>query len=113
MTAPLATLAAILTQENAALAVLDTDAAAALLPAKQQAAEALAALHPTQADLAALAPLAAENRRLLERAITAQHSVIGLIARAARATPAAAPRYGAAGRLVAPTAAPVAIAASA
>jgi len=113
MNDPLAKLRTVLAAENKALAALDTDAAAALLPAKAAAAAAFAALRPPPADLADLARLAAENRRLLERAIAAQQAVIGLIARAARAGPAPAPRYGAAGRLLPPGAPPVAIAASA
>ena len=48
------------------------------------------------------ATLAAENRRLLERGLAAQGRVIAVIARAARARPATAPRYGASGALAGP-----------
>ncbi len=91
-------LAALLVEENAALAALDLPRAAAMLRDKQRAAEALATARPLaitalidaaqQREAAALglrlAALAAENRRLLERAIAVQAKVIEIIARAGR-----------------------------
>jgi hypothetical protein len=110
MTNPSAALEAVLEAENTALAAHDTAAAIALLPRKQQAAAALDAATPPSPRLHALA---LENQRLLARTIAAQQEVIALIARAARATAPTAPRYGAAGRLVAPAAGAVAIRAEA
>lgn len=119
-----AALAALLEQENRLLEALDLAAAAALLPAKQSAAAAFVRAHaaaspnpPAPRDAATslgvrLRALAAENRRLLERALAAQGRVIAVIARAARKQPAAAPRYGASGALAGPrTPAPLAISA--
>jgi len=132
MTTPLlhaaAALADILAAENLALAALDLRAAAPLLPAKRQAADAFASAH---ARLAAAGPpdtatramlqqtarrlgaLAEENRRLLERALSVQTRVMEVIAQAVPRASAQAPRYGAQGALVGRhTALPVAIAAS-
>jgi hypothetical protein len=122
-----AALAALLEHENRLLEALDLAAAAALLPAKQGAASAFlrAQLHTkasggippgVRAEMAALGGrlgrLAAENRRLLERGLAAQGRVIAVIARAVRAHPATAPRYGASGALAGPrTPAPLAISA--
>jgi len=122
------TLADILTAENAALAALDIGLATHLLVAKRQAADGFAAAH---ARLAATGPLpppararletvavtlrgaAEENRRLLERAIAVQTSVMDVIARAAPHAGTQAPRYGAQGGLVGRNhMLPVAIAAS-
>lgn len=104
-----AALGDVLGQENAALKRLDFAAAAALLPAKESAIANLAACAgnepaeaappPSPEDLSAarhLAALAAENRALLERAITVQTRVIGIIASAARQQ--TAPSYAADGR---------------
>ncbi len=120
-----AALAALLEHENRLLEALDLAAAAALLPAKQGAASAfLRAQARTQSSggiapagraamtglAARLRTLAADNRRLLERGLAAQGRVIAVIARAVRAHPAAAPRYGASGALAGPrTPAPLAI----
>lgn len=98
-------LAAILVRENAALAALDLRGAAAMLADKQQAAAAFAAAlpgaRPPSAELARLLrDLAHENRERLELAVTIQRRIIGIIARAVRAT-APAPRYGATGAMTA------------
>ncbi len=97
-------LAALLEQENAALARLDLPCAVALLPAKQAAAGRLADLQQAApgADAAVvtrLHTLAEDNRRLLERAIAVQGEVIGVIA---GALPKAAgpPGYAASGASV-------------
>jgi hypothetical protein len=111
-------LSVILVQENAALAALDLVSAGGFLAAKRAATEALArageADPGTMPDLAVaerLRDLAAENRRLLERAIAVQGRVIAVVA---RATPRSAvmPRYGANGGL-ARTGRPAAVALSA
>lgn len=94
-------LAETLAQENAALAALDLGAAAALLPAKQAAAEAFmqactASSAATDAALAArLRDLAEENQRLLEHGIRVQTRVLGLVVRALPGR--AISRYGATG----------------
>ena len=122
-----AALAAVLEHENRLLEALDLAAAAALLPAKQGATASFlrAQMHtkasggiagagrPAITGLGArLRTLAAENRRLLERGLAAQGSVIAVIARAVRAHPATASRYGASGALVGPrTPTPLAISA--
>jgi hypothetical protein len=122
-----AALAALLEHENRLLEALDLAAAAALLPAKQDATAAFlrAQAHTkasggiapvgrtTMTGLAArLRTLAAENRRLLERGLAAQGRVIAVIARAVRAHPATASRYGASGTLAGPrTPTPLAISA--
>ena len=120
-------MAALLEQENRLLQALDLAAAAALLPAKQNAADAFirAQTHakltggiPQAGRAAAIAlgtrlrTLAAENRRLLERGLAAQGRVIAVIARAVRTRPATAPRYGASGAFAGPrTPTPIAISA--
>lgn len=122
-----AALAELLEQENRLLEALDLAAAAALLPAKQNAAAAFvraqmiaqesggippAARDPAVALGTRLRSLAATNRRLLERGLAAQGRVIAVIARAARMHHAAAPRYGASGAFAGPRT-PVALAISA
>ena len=118
-----AALAALLEHENRLLEALDLAAAAALLPAKQGAATAFLQAQAHAKSSGGIAPaitglgarlrtLAAENRRLLERGLAAQGRVIAVIARAVRAHPATAPRYGASGALAGPrTPAPLAISA--
>jgi hypothetical protein len=112
-------LAEALDAENRALAALDLEAAVALAPAKSAAADAFAAARDAAAKADARAEgqertlaeqlgrrlegLAAENRRLLERAITLQAQVIETIAGAA--LPAAGPgTYGRLGERRAPIA---------
>lgn len=104
LAAAIAALAALLEQENAALARLDLACAVALLPAKQAAAARLADLQQAapNADSAALdrlQALAEDNRRLLERGIAVQGELIGVIA---GALPKAAgpPGYAASGASV-------------
>jgi hypothetical protein len=105
-------LAETLAAENAALTALDLPRAVSLIPEKQRASDAFAAAqalarrgtepHAEAARLAArLHDLAAENRRLLERAINVQSRVLGLVARAVpRATAHRnGTRYGANGNL--------------
>lgn len=129
-----ATLAAVLTAENAALVALDITRAAQLVIAKREAAGAFAGAHAhlaatghagngqtdaaTRDALAAalrhLHSLAAENRLLLERAIATQTRVLDIIANAVPRASAQAPRYSPRGALVGRNhAPPVAIAASA
>lgn len=102
-----AVLAETLAEENAALAALDLQRAAAMLPDKQRAAAAFVAVQTTHVVgshrataerlVRRLRSLVAENKALLERAIVVQGRVIGVIARAA--APAVAPSgYGARGR---------------
>lgn len=106
MLAAAARLERVLQAENAALQTLDMVALPALLPEKQAAAAGLAAAEAPPArtpEFAALAErlrgLAAENRRLLERAIEVQDRVLRLVAGAAQqAGRRDAARYGAAGR---------------
>ena len=96
--APADRLAIVLRQENAALEQMDLRAATALLPEKTAA---LAGLPPdgiAAPDLHALAHLAEENRRLLERAMRAQAQVIEIITRAVMAA-AVPPSYGASARV--------------
>ena len=90
-------MAEVLQAENAALAALDLPQAGAMLARKQRAladlaaAQTLAAATPRDsAERMArrLQALAIENKRLLERAITAQGRVIGVIAQAATANAA-------------------------
>ena len=104
-------LADVLQTENAALAALNMAAAARLLPEKLAAADAFAIAQAgagakerqagrpgVELDAVAqrLQALAAENRRLLERAMLVQGRVIATVAKAARATAErAAPGYGA------------------
>ena len=106
-------LAEALKAENEALAALDLGRAAAMAAAKMQASDAFAAataeatrtgikaMGEERGTTAALADrlqsLGAENRRLLEHAITLQSRVIETIANAALPR-AVAPGYGALGR---------------
>jgi hypothetical protein len=94
-----ARLEAILRAENEALGRHDAVAATAFLEEKLAAASALSATGLSLEDGERLRTLAAENRRLLERAIKVQSRIIAMVARAAQASPAAA-RYGAKGRAV-------------
>jgi len=98
----------VLERENAALKAMDIRRATALLPEKSAAIADLTASGEASGkensahDLTALARklenLAAENRRLLERAIVVQQRVIGIVARAT-ASAAREPAYGAQGRM--------------
>lgn len=111
-------LAATLAQENTALAALDLGAAAALLREKNVAMVAFAAAQRGAAAQPAgplsgadrevaeqlgrqLADLAAENRRLLERAIYVQRRVVGVMASAVPKAVVGAVRYGATGTMTA------------
>jgi hypothetical protein len=112
-----AALAEALAAENAALAAFDLGRAAAMLPAKQAAADALAALLPATPEDAArplaarLRDLLAENRVLLERAIRVQGRVLRLVA---QALPQPLPRrYGATGAAAAGSVTPVIVSARA
>lgn len=103
-------LAEMLEAENAALAALDLPRAAGMLGDKQRAIANLAAVQtpPASRDAAQgmarrLETLAAENKRLLERAIAAQGRVIEVIARAAASSLAPA-GYGSARPAGRPTA---------
>ena len=101
-------LADVLDAENAALRTLDIRRAVGLLERKQAAMRDVEAAQREAAALAMhlgeparrlaerLQAAAAENKRLLERAITVQRQVIGKLA---HAVPAASPvqRYGASG----------------
>lgn len=96
----------VLVRENDALKVMDLRRAATLLPEKTVAIAELAASSqavsvPSHPGLVALAReldgLASENRRLLERAITAQQRVIGIVVRAA-VSAVTQPSYEARGR---------------
>ncbi len=118
-------LSAALTAENAALDRLDFAAAGALVAAKSAAAAALLAATQAPAPVGAardaalaaarrLDALAAENKRLLERAMDVQARVIGLISRAAADQPGPGARgYGAAGVAVRARARPMALVARA
>ncbi|MBN8889165.1 MAG: hypothetical protein BGP12_07230 [Rhodospirillales bacterium 70-18] len=108
-------LADTLAQENAALAAVDLAGATALLARKQRDGEAFAAAHARAAALvqagappgtqrllteavgARLRDLAAENKRLLERAMRVQGRVIGSLAQAVPRALATSPRYDAGG----------------
>jgi hypothetical protein len=118
-------LAELLDRENGALRAFDFTAAVALFPAKQRAADSFAV---AQAALGALPPqlrpefervmrrlkdLAAENRRLLEQAITVQGRVIGIIVKALPRALNTTPRYGAQGASSLARLPPVALSASA
>jgi hypothetical protein len=111
-------LAAVLAEENAALAAFDLAKAASLVPAKREATERL--LHDTTASvgpqlraaLSRIRELAEENRRLLLRAMTAQRRVMELIAQTA-ARPQPASRYAADGMHETGPAAPLALLAQA
>ena len=98
-------LATALATENAALRAMNLPAAAAMLVEKQQATAAFESARKAapvtrcvalQDAAAWLMEQAAENRRLLERAIQVQTRVLGVIARAARTSNPAA-RYGRSG----------------
>lgn len=106
-------LADTLARENAALLALDLPSAVALLAEKHRDADAFAAAHARVAAQggaietplrvmaetvgARLSSLAAENKRLLERALLVQQRVIGSIARAVPRALETAPRYDAGG----------------
>jgi hypothetical protein len=95
-------LADVLERENAALKAMDLRRATQLLPEKTSAIAELSAADkaPYPDTLSAarrLDDLARENRSLLERAITAQRRVIGIVVRAAVAA-SVGPAYGATGR---------------
>jgi hypothetical protein len=106
-------LAALLARENTLLEALDLAGAAELAATKERVAETFRQAQEAarkdgvpsdcRARLAAtgrrLVVLAGENRRLLERGLTAQGRVIAVIARAARSRPQAQGygRYGATG----------------
>ena len=101
-TAAVTRLTAVLERENAALTAMDLPAATALLAEKTAALTALrdmpAPAGPEhEAAFRRLASLAADNHALLERAMTAQQRVIGIIAQAA-ASAVEEPAYGARGR---------------
>lgn len=96
---PAAALEAILIAENEALERHDADAAAALLGQKLAAASALDAASVSLEQAQRLRELAAENRRLLERAIEVQGRIITMVAQAVQESTAHS-RYGAAGRTV-------------
>ena len=106
-------LADVLARENAALTALDLPRAAGMLGEKREAAQAFAELQtaaPIMADhrerlvgpTQSLRALAIENQLLLERAMTVQTRVVGMIARAIRQS-ARMPCYGATGELAAAT----------
>lgn len=92
-------LEAILVAENAALERHDPETAIALLEHKLAAAEALCPDGLDREDGNRLKALAAENRRLLERAIDVQSRIVTMVARAAQTVPPVS-RYGAEGRPV-------------
>ena len=94
-----ARLEAVLIAENEALERHDAVAATALIQEKLAAAEALAATGLSLEHAERLRALAAENRRLLERAIKVQGRIIAMVAQAAQQSPPVA-RYGARGRAV-------------
>ena len=95
---PAQRLAHVLRAENAALAAHDAPAAAALLPEKRAAAEALRATlpgtTPTPDLVAALRALVAENTERLALAIEVQGRILEMVARAARAATQPDTRYG-------------------
>lgn len=104
-------LARTLTEENEALRALDVARATALLGRKRTEAHAFAIAQAGLPALSAehlalarrvaarLAEAAAENKRLLERAIAVQGAVIATLVRAVPAS-LAVPRYGATGTRV-------------
>ena len=105
----------LLEQENAALERMDLASATALVAAKQQAIAALVAAQsdPGQPDAAEiqastqrLSELASANRRLLERAITVQDRVLGMIASALPRATGRDAGYSAGGRNLSPNALP-------
>jgi hypothetical protein len=87
-------LAGILQAENQALRATDFAAAAAFLPAKRAAIETIDSLKPAgpkqgiSETIRRLEVLAAENRDLLNRSISIQSQLLGIIAGAARAASA-------------------------
>jgi hypothetical protein len=95
-----ARLEAILLAENEALERHDAVTATALLDEKLAAANALSGAEISLEAGERLRALAAENRRLLERAIKVQGRIIAMVARAAQKSPPVS-RYGARGRAVA------------
>lgn len=123
-------LADTLARENAALLSMNLPSAVALLVDKHRDTDAFAAAHArvaaqggaVEAPLRSMAEtvgerlsgLAAENKRLLERALLVQQRVIGSIARAVPRALETAPRYDAAGGIAgAARPPPVALAAQA
>ena len=92
-------LEAVLVAENEALERHDAVTATALLQEKLAAAQALSATGLTLEHGERLRALAAQNRRLLERAIKVQGRIIAMVARAAQQSPPVA-RYGAKGRAI-------------
>src|SRR3954447_14586714 len=95
-----ARLEAVLLAENEALERHDAVTATALLDEKLAAAKALSAEGLSREMGERLCALAAENRRLLERAIKVQTRIIAIVARAAKQSPPVS-RYGAKGRAIA------------
>ena len=102
LTAAATRLANVLAEENTALAVFDLRRATTLLADKEAATRALLAAQQSapgslgRPTAIRLADLLKENRRLLERAMTVQGQVIGILAGALRK--AAGPgRYAASG----------------
>ena len=97
-------LAALLTEENAALERMDFARAGSLLAPKHAAADALAAAwraadpaDGVSEKMRELGLLAEDNRQLLKRAMRVQRRVLDLVAKAAR-LPSADGRYGSEGR---------------
>jgi flagellar biosynthesis/type III secretory pathway chaperone len=97
----------VLERENTALRSMDLDRAAGLVPEKTAAiADLMASGQPSSIPLdpalisamRGLDRLSSENRKLLERAITVQQRVIGIVTRAAAAA-VSEPSYGAKGQL--------------
>lgn len=107
-------LAAILAEENAALAAFDLGKAASLVPTKREATDHLlqAAAAPAGPQFAAaltrIGELAEDNRRLLLLAMTAQRRVMELVAQAA-VRPRPASRYAANGTQQTGRSAPLAL----
>ena len=105
-------LAEVLATENEALQAMNLPRAAAMLAEKEAALAAFStasrsgpaspALHGAAKQLKAAAD---ENRRLLERAMTVQTGVLGIVAQAARSAKPAPSRYGRTGAYAPPPAA--------
>ncbi len=91
---PADALEAVLVAENTALEQNDATAAVALLDQKLAATQALSTQPVAPEQLARLRDLAADNRRLLERAIGVQSQIINMVARAAQSASSHS-RYGA------------------
>ena len=118
-------LAELLDRENAALRAMNFKAAVALLPEKQRAADGFAVDQPRfdgvppqsrrelERIVLRLKAAAAENKQLLERAITVQGRVIGIVVKALPRALDSAPRYGAQGASRLARLPPVALSASA